>query len=505
MPKNWKPWSVVLGIGLFCFVGCKDDKGSQADDTDGMGDGDGDGDTNPSTEKPPELPRIVSGSRLKQVWWQAGDAALPQGIRDTDLDVGCIFDLAEDDVLRCLPHGGPVVFTDDQCTQAVILYYPSTECEDSRPPVYGGLYTRPSSCEEKQKRLLWVAGDAVEAPTTLYQLEAGGCVEREVDAATLLAATPADVETFVRGERVVDERTEEVGVAFIHSEDGAWFPQELLALGTGRACVVVSQTHDDETSHHCVSGLALSGLSGVSGFADDACLEPAAVHFNACSAPEVVSSLEGSAGCPVRVLRELGEEISTSYVGSAGSCEELDPTDRPSDTYFRVGDLATGLIDLQLGELKSGTRLQDRYWYLDGVPLFRLHSAYDTELERECSVYFFEGGKLACLPSPILNIGHGSSTVYKDPECTQVIVPGSSAPCNEGDYAYILMQGDDVCTGANAELYAAGASHSSDTVYNLTGETCSPSATSPDTIWYERLEELVLEDTFVTFTEVMDD
>lgn len=490
-----------LFVGLFVLGGTPSCKSGDGDSEPA---GDGDGDSVAGT--PPELPRPVSGTRLKQTWWQAGDSAIPQEIYDAELDAACQFIPAEDETLRCLPAGGSVVFADDDCTEALTLTYPDSGCGTNSAPTFAGTYTRPQNCDETQKYLIWQVEDPIDTPANTYILEAEGCVETAVDeAATYYEATAVALDTFVRGQHVLDERTDEVGVRFIHAEDGAWFPDALVKLETGEDCTVLDQGEGEDKTYHCVTGFGLSTPEGLGDFADDTCSERAAISFQRCATLEVLSSSEGDPLCPVKVLREAGEEFNTYYTQEADSCVEGDPEFRPEWTHYRMGDPATGLIDLQISPPVEGSRLQDRYFTLDGVPLQRLPNSYDTELGTECLALPLTSGEVVCSPQRILNTSGSSAEVFADDACTQALVPGSSPRCEETDFNYITIQSDDFCEPGASELYAAGDAFSSDTVYVKNGDACGPSATDPNTIWYGKNELLDPEETFALLTKVVDD
>jgi hypothetical protein len=200
----------------------------------------------------------------------------------------------------------------------------------------------------------------------------------------------------------------------------------------------------------------------------------------------------------------VGENVTEVFSNSSDACEAGDPSGFPSDGFFRVGPVATDLHDVEIAEIEPGSRLQDRYWSVDGVQLELLLTAYDTEGGADCMFVPISEGKMACVPGLTLNISGGSSEVFADDGCTQALVPGSTLRCEPKDFGYIIMQSTDYCTAGVADIYVAGDPFSSDTVYVKNGDSCGPSSTNPDTVWYERKEKLVVEEAFGIFTETVD-
>src|SRR5262245_39663373 len=73
-------------------------------------------------------PTERSGSRVKIRWWTAQDGTVlwrDEMVHDSEKDVDCTIERAEDGQLRCLPTGAAgsyyiVNFLDDQCTKPVV-------------------------------------------------------------------------------------------------------------------------------------------------------------------------------------------------------------------------------------------------------------------------------------------------------------------------------------------------------------------------------------------------
>ena len=462
-----------------------------------------------STSTPPRELGIVSGSRLKQVWFRGGGAALPRHTVDTELDAECSFETAADGTLRCLPTTGTaVVFSDSDCGNALLLSYPNAECE-AVAPRFGKLRGPGEDCAGDRTRVFEAEG-AADAPEALYEMLDGECVSRSLnDGAEYTSAAEADPDAFVSGERVVDDRSEQVGVQWIHSADDGWFPEGMVNLARGEACQALEQTEGDAPGYYCVSNPAFAYEEGNYGYTDSSCESLAANVNDSCVATEaVLSTARDDDGCFTHSVHEPGEELTTIYESTEDGCTEATVNLGPNTQRIAMGPPAKKLVELTPENGPTSGRLAIQV-YASGAALVsvRANVLWDTEHEAPCSPMPLEDGVTVCVPGPFVTIGASSSdNTYRDSECTQRIVPGYDLKCTgEAEFRFITYQSDDFCAPATrTDIYEAGASFTTDTVYVGSGADCFASATNPNTIWVERGAEVILEEAFVVLSEERD-
>lgn len=118
---------------------------------------------------------------------------------DTELGIGCSFDLAEDGVQRCLPGdlgSFADMYTDATCTVPVRVMS-LAECKNPVIPEYAldGVATE---CDTR-----WRVQRTAPVTTELYHMQLGQCVQVQ-DTSALALATPVDPTTFMPGELRVE-------------------------------------------------------------------------------------------------------------------------------------------------------------------------------------------------------------------------------------------------------------------------------------------------------------
>jgi hypothetical protein len=140
------------------------------------------------------------GTRLKPHYYDAADGGCWfWKFWDSELDVSCGFDVAEDGVYRCLPGDMASfadVFTDDACTTPARVLSLDT-CENPVVPEYV-LDVVPSECDFE-----WRVYRTSPVSGALYRMELGACVTVE-DTSTLALVTAVDPAMFMAGELRVE-------------------------------------------------------------------------------------------------------------------------------------------------------------------------------------------------------------------------------------------------------------------------------------------------------------
>jgi hypothetical protein len=139
-------------------------------------------------------------TRLKPHYYDAADGGCWfWKFWDSELDVSCGFDVAEDGVYRCLPGdmgSFADVFTDDACTTPARVLSLDT-CENPVVPEYA-LDVVSSECAFE-----WRVYRTSPVPGPLYRMELGACVAVE-DTSALALVVAVDPATFMAGELRVE-------------------------------------------------------------------------------------------------------------------------------------------------------------------------------------------------------------------------------------------------------------------------------------------------------------
>ncbi|MCA9602298.1 MAG: hypothetical protein R3A78_08180 [Polyangiales bacterium] len=427
---------------------------------DGDASGDGGGGHTPG-------PIVRSGSRLKaQVVGVEGDDGVFVAWFDTELDVPCAFDTAEDGKLRCLPTlpgNSPIGHTVDSCDDTPIVINFRPECAEAaylpeaRPSI-DGVCSTPIRMYEVDERTAPNGGyydgspDFCDGPRELPEGATYG------DRGDAMPAT-----AFVPGERVIDLYDGGFGVEAIEAEDGAravtqfiddrYGPCSFRDLSDGSAkCVpthiaFTASTYYEDAS--CTTELAYAAP-----VADAACSKPVVaalkVEFAEQGPPRYSAWKLGSAiGDSETVYAKSGENCTASTLAVEreakpwlGSLYRVSATPLPMLTFETV-TRGEGNPKVAYAATSEGIPLQPGVF----VRKNSAHAVAPFQLEGGafCSPRRTTSGPIRCVPSLAAELP-AYALRYTDAACTMPIgtpLPGTLPP--EGAPTVMVLSNDEGC------------------------------------------------------------
>lgn len=338
----------------------------------------------PSPQGPEEA--VIGGDRLRRAYFESADGTRNSGrLFDTELRTYCRFEEFGAEY-RCVPILRSVAYLDDGCTQPLGLF--PTTCTDPTASFYTDGDTIYRGLEEMD----------IGQQTPLYLRTGQGCQRRGLSSTNIRAfeLEVVDPNEFVRGTRVVEERTDELEAHFIEGADGSRF---------------LKGAHHAELGYECA-------------FEQGTCFPPSVVvssrHFadQNCQEPLFRSQDELTYG---RILDEklcaMGNVELLPYTGivyernSLGRCNET----LADGFYYTPGPpLVPSSLPAARQELEGSGRLAaTRVRDAEGNVLSRA-SFYDRELELECSPGFIDDpSSFRCHPWEIAEYG----SRHLDPAC----------------------------------------------------------------------------------------
>jgi hypothetical protein len=435
--------------------------GTASDDASGP---DGTGDDTAGGADPDAA--VVSGDRLRRRDLVAdGGARVFVGLHDTELDLDCRFEWAEDGTPRCLPQFQlNVAYADEGCTEPV---FPATDaCEIEW--IYER--TRDYACGEHSLYTTYrIDRGAAPASGTFWYRTSSGCVEAGVSD-ELLAVEHVSPETFVGG--VFDDVPREGGVVarFVAAEDGARVMTELRDEARDAACITGMDGARCRPAR--VAGTSPARTSGAT-YADAACDVLVAVWTpdDPCPPDATVTWNEGCAA--IHSYFEVGRAYDPADVTqwTGATCEAFGAYGPP----FAVG------AAIPESEMPAIDRIEEgdgrlRAWAdgsIAGEPLSPGRAFVDTETGKECRPGRFEDGAWRCVPADAILFSDLEIATWSDPGCTgdRLLSPWSCAP----DDARVLEVDFVYCEGETViAAYELGDPFEGTTAYADYGDGCMP-------------------------------
>lgn len=382
---------------------------------------------------------------------------------DTELGAACEFLPTLDDGLRCMPFGSQVVYSDDACSEPLLMVY---DCV-ALPP-YGATLVEDGPCDSAVETL-YRGGDAVDV-AEVYIRSGGECIVTDASA-PVVAAEEVDLGSLVGGEVAVEPLDEDLEAQVLRAEDGAFWVDTFVYRD--RLCF----PSEIDGATRCAE--AYPAQTSATLFADDACDDGDIGYAfpSECAPPPTIlldpPTADEACGTPTRSY-ELGQTLDAAYTNQNETCEEvLDDVD-----LFALGEpLDLPVID----DVEQGTgRLRAVFPGRDAGVIARTGvSFHDTELDVDCYPIITPDGTLRCVPS--FNITNG---FFSDDECTEPLLvhvpptaepPGSGCVDSEPSRYYVNYDLAAIgCSYTAFEIWERGERYEG-TRYRDEGEGCAPS------------------------------
>lgn len=431
---------------------------------------------------PDPTPPFASGSRLRaRVLDGGGDAVKFVEWHDSELDAPCIFRVATDGVLRCLPWkqeasqgwgNVDVRYLDPSCSTAVILLE-----ADALAPERTVELAQISECARPEDRYqVRRVGDLVsfdELPL-FRRDDASACVGAD----TLNAATSnivvrrleevVPLEGFVPAERVLPEGGGRLSAITLQGSDGSLQRTGVWDSGRQEECTPL---WDDGAP--CVPRVAW-----IDGLYSDATCKVATAYVSdltplsdTCSNPEFAVDFSHTwASCssaPSYDVYELGSPVGDAFVLVEGTCTVGDGGER---TRYAVGRRAEGVFaSVAHVRMGSGRITVSGVVGADGARLDLDNTFYDEEAGTPCVPQVACGGGVFCRPEPL-------DGYFSDAACTQPAVMAATSACGLPDPWYVSMfEHTDSCW--DGTIGEVGVALDASTAYAKTnGVDCVPEA-----------------------------
>ncbi|MAQ13975.1 MAG: hypothetical protein CMN30_04165 [Sandaracinus sp.] len=429
MTMDWNfDGRALLWLGALALAGCGDDgatpppdAGPVSTDDGGPGTLDGaPGDMAP-VDMGPESFRIDPtghrGTRLRRMFDAAGDDAL-RAVRwyDNELRVACEPGEAADGAIRCLPMEGEaeVLFADASCTDPV-LYTAACSWSEARSRFDDRFYRATATVFEP--------GDG-----PLYGGEDCSAVAVDEDGEYRRAEVMPS-ESFVRFEPRTEARADGLEAIMGDGEDGSLATLAIRNVERDYECLF-----DEEG--RCLPGTFERSLPFQPLFADAGCTDRVYGHWRGPLQPKMLQDiLYADDLCIARIeFFERGEraEITGMWTRNFDGDCVVQMFDTSRFDAYRPGapiDLAT-IPQARMERVGTG-RLQVNHWVdSEGTPLVSREEWWDSELERECTVYSMDGSgdDFGCVPTRSANVADGRTA---DPTCSEDIPVALTDRCDE--------------------------------------------------------------------------
>lgn len=376
----------------------------------------GDPTIGPSTNVAPE-PDFTSGSRLRAEVYVGDDAKILRGWFDTSLDVECTFRLAEDGVVRCLPIGGTLTYSDSNCSMPYNINGPYR----STAPVYG---TTTDPCAPAVIYL------GTGEPTALQQdwvrNTSGECMLSPGDWEYTTIAH-VDAHTFVAATITTTAVDGALGIQTLAAEDGArakLFGHDMM--------------HDDDCDLLYGATPTICAPRASTTFASYTCA--GAIVTCASGAPSTIAMTGTDCNVTAATAVPSTCAVPAGHVALAAGSSFDAPL---------LGEVVIG---------ESRIRLQWVTSAASGTPL-HVASFYDTKLGESCSAVRTRDGVLRCVPPASQWPGY-----FADAACSIPIGVESCAtpPLVAAEHHY-FARGSDLAPNTPAYVYGY-----------LCGETVAP-------------------------------
>jgi hypothetical protein len=400
----------------------------------------------PPPDSPPlTIPPPQSGSRIKAGRWQT-EEGVASGFFwwDSQLGTECVWLPAAEGGYRCLPEPtlgyGPTLFSDPDCTHAVIIPPASDplSCEAPHPPRYNRTLV-PDTCPPAF--MTGALGTLGKPMTTYFSRDAAGaCTPSNYipDQPSYDFPDPLPAEMLATGTMRIGPAVGRLVPVFIHGDDGAEGFVSWHDVQGGFDCQIGTASDGQLRCLPVVLGQYGTGREDLRPYADPACKVAAAVGTHSSCALE-----GGFLSGPVQIrcgsgttINRPGNRLPSYYTKGTDGCSRRDAShvlDRfevgavvPPDTF----EPATRAL-LPGGRLRaltytgpSGTMFADTFW--------------DTKLGTRCRRMTASDGTARCVGYPLSLSLDVVSTFFADDQCRVGLFSGGTCGIS---FLGLLVQG----------------------------------------------------------------
>jgi hypothetical protein len=338
----------------------------------------------------------AGGARLRPRGWAPAVAGvgptISTGLTDTMLDFDCLWQVATDGKMRCLPdaYQGAIAYADSQCSQTVLVTTASRCNQSADAAAYGTLFnfnTCPAS------RSVWRRGDAVSG--SLYvRSTADACVAASalradqkawaiepVEVVSLVAATPTAM------------GTGPIVPVMLEAEDGAKQFFGWRSEGEKADCNVGMAA--DGKAHCLPTPIAVVGTY----WTDASCTQPAArTQKSTCTGEGQYVANAANGVCPAATsIFRAGPKQQNAYQRDAtNTCSAAALS--TSDIYPLGAELPPAMMDAAtIGMLPGSQRLRPLTHTTASGTVVR-EQFWDAKMRTVCSPTAGTNGRIYCLP-----------------------------------------------------------------------------------------------------------
>lgn len=373
------------------------------------------------------------GSRLWIDAWSYAGAATPRGgfaVTDSKTGHSCFVERTEDGVIRCLPEGIGVVYTQADCTGPIGSYVDQKDdCFPTAPHQYAVGAVSSTQCAPIPVPMrVYTVGAAVPTPSHVYVQGPFGCSEDTIgEGRHFVEITPSPSDEWVALEPQVVRVTDRLGIRYLRGSDGSRLFDTILLLPDEMPC---RETTADGVTVRCLP--SYEHFAG-SYFSDPTCTGPVAATFS-CEPVGLIYAVTDAGAVPPATATHVPacEPASTTLAPLFRAISD-------DSAYTTFGAPTSGCIPAggfhfysrgdrvsfdSFPELRfaheGGERLHPVYLEGEGRRLSIVPDVlYDTALSSYCT----PNSSGQCIPDDLAGGG-----LYGDPKCTVPLAKGAS-PC----------------------------------------------------------------------------
>lgn len=358
------------------------------------------------TEEVPAPDRLTprAGSRLKVIWWQAGEQRRAIGWYDPQLDAECRF-VRVGDEFRCLPEQAELVYTDASCTQPL-----ATDVEG--PGWYSLREYGTDYCDPQVSAELIRVGSKVARPTTVFRGSDCSPTETSQESTYYNLTERTSIDGTVAATLSSQPLDDRMSRDLLTAADGS---TEFLSLFDRELDTYVFSLAD--------SFVPIIGAETTDAYSDASCGVPVGkVVPEYCNVTFTADSgAQSTDRCDSRwQYYRVGPRVTNQvYERTFSGCEAL-----PTETA-EVGEAIPWealLVDSRIITGQGRIRARMHASAESGTPLE--HDAwYDTRWGTACDHGIAPDGRARCLPIGFRNVRWTDGRVFTDRECKVPAVP----------------------------------------------------------------------------------
>ncbi len=343
-----------------------------------------------------DVAAATGGTRLKPIGWapavDSDGPAIDVGLTDPTLSFDCLWQVATDGKIRCLPdaYQGAIAYADSQCSKTVLVTTAS-RCNPAADAAAHGTLFNFNTCPAS--RSVWRRGEAVTGSLYLRDTS-NACVVAAppradqkawaidpVDVASLVAATPTPLGSGA------------IVPVMLEAEDGA---RQFFGWRSASANADCNVGIAADGKPHCLPiPIAVVG----SYWTDAACTQPAArTQKSTCTGEGQYVANAANGVCPAATsIFRAGAKQQNAYQRDAANICSAAPLST-SDIYPLGAELPPAMMDAASIGMLPGSRRLRPLTHSTGAHTVVRAQFWDAKMRTVCSPTPGTNGRIYCLP-----------------------------------------------------------------------------------------------------------